>query len=812
MRRALQAYARFASRSPKTVLGVVFAVVVLFAFFARDVRLDNNFAALFSTESEEAQFREDYRRQFGPDDGLLVAVLHTDELTPAFVDLLERTTNDVSAIDAMARVNSVTTADLVGRTADGQLVVGPAFGSRSTLGGSTSDRVKAARASRLGAASLISADGRTLLIVGEMKAGYDSYESVVGPAEQFERVVREAFDTSGLAVDVKVSGVAYTRLAAIHTMEGDLLKLSPLATVLMALLLWVIFRRVAAVVGPLMAISASIVITAGVIGLNGDDLNQVTVIYPILMMGVVVAAATHLLHRFYRERAQGKSAEEAGRITIESVTRAAFVSALTTAVGFASLIVARMQILHEFGLYLAAGVMAAFVVECAVIPCVLVLADSTPHRRYLDGWRRGEASGSRTDRYARFITRRRVAPALLVLGLLLVAGSMAVASGATYDYALSSSLDASDPISQGNRAIDTELSGIIPIEVSLRGSPGQFRDPATLAKADALAQWLEAEYGIRSMGLPALLREENKGLTGIDALPADAKTTGDLLDLAAAYRKGDYVRTLVNDDSSWTRLRGFTPDTGGRSIVAMKDRFEAHAAEVLAGTGVTARVTGEAPVAYAGMNDLTQELINSTFLALVMVVIAIALVFRSIRLALVAVLPNVVPVVFGLALYTLTNDVLDPLPGVVFCIAMGLAADDTIHLINRSIELRGTEASSGDALVTALVTARKAMVSSTAVLVAGFMALTLSGFAWNRQLGILGGVVLVLALASDLVFGPAGLAELFRLEERRARRRGSRAGTAGRAGDDPRAGNDPIVDLRETTVALDGRDPAPSIR
>ncbi|HET6954116.1 MAG TPA: MMPL family transporter [Acidimicrobiales bacterium] len=226
---------------------------------------------------------------------------------------------------------------------------------------------------------------------------------------------------------------------------------------------------------------------------------------------------------------------------------------------------------------------------------------------------------------------------------------------------------------------------------------------------------------------------------------------------------------LLAPDHGHARIAGFAPDRGGRWVVALRDRVEAEGARILAGTGVEVRVTGEAPVAYDGMNTLTRELVISTIVALGFIVVAIGLVFRSIGLALVAALPNVVPVVAGMGLYALSSDTLDPLPGLVFCIAAGLAADDTVHLINRWRELRSVapQMDGTTAVVTALVTARTAMVSSTLVLVAGFGCLALSGFGWNRELGLLGAAVLALALVSDLVLGSAGLAIFDRVQDRR---------------------------------------------
>jgi uncharacterized membrane protein YdfJ with MMPL/SSD domain len=200
--------------------------------------------------------------------------------------------------------------------------------------------------------------------------------------------------------------------------------------------------------------------------------------------------------------------------------------------------------------------------------------------------------------------------------------------------------------------------------------------------------------------------------------------------------------------------------------------------------------------------------------ALAIIVLAVLAVFRNGWLTLIAVLPNVAPVLAGLGLYRLTSDVLDPLPGVVLCVAMGLAADDTIHLLNRWREVRRDDpaVSAPDALVRAVTTVRKAMVSSSMALVAGFGSLTLSTFGWNRQLGALGAVVLVLALGSDLLFGVAGAALLARRLDRRRPpslhpvgdgvEAGLPVGGEVEGGDDLagtglREGTEPVVDLYE---------------
>ena len=543
-------------------------------------------------------------------------------------------------------------------------------------------------------------------------------------------------------------------------MQGDLLKLSPLATLMMALLLWWYFRRPIAVIAPMVAIVVSIVCTAGVIGLAGDDINQVTIVYPVLLMGVVVATATHLIHRFYRERAAGADPEAAARTTLQRVSRAAVVCTATNAIGFVSLLTAKMSILHEFGLYLAAGIGFCFISTSVAVPALLVLRRSEPPSRYLtDHTRPAGAVATR-------LTQAGTSRVVYAIGLALVAGSVLVSMTARYDYSLSGMLNSDRPTSVGNALVDSRLAGIVPIEISLRGESGAFERLDTIERMQRLRDWLSDDEGIRTVGLPSAFSAMAD--LGIPAPTTDAEVLTYLDGFGSIDRSGALARVLT-DDRSWTRLRGFHRDTGSTDIVHLAERIDAKGAELFAGTGIDVQVTGEAPVAYAGMNELSRELILATIIAVALIVIAIGVAFRSITLALVALLPNVVPISVGLAIYTLVKETLDPVAGVVFCVAMGLAADDTVHILNRYRELRPTHTSSRAALDEALATVRRAMVSSSAVLIASFLALGVSGFPTNRTIGVMGSLVLLIALGSDVVFGTAGLAIAGARADRRGR-------------------------------------------
>lgn len=762
-------FTHFVTTRPRQTLLLVLASTLLAGFLARHVRVDNNFAQLFATDGAASDFRETYRQEFGADDGVLVAVLESEqEMDARLVPVVERIAERLLADENVTRVYSITETSVQWRDADDALVIAPAFGASSPFEGTFEERLRTVDRSLLGGNRLVSSDGRVFLVAAELRPEIDTYESLVGPAEAFQALVQAELDRADLPVTVSWAGIPFTRLGAISTMQGDLLLLAPLCTAVLALMLLGFLRRVRGMVASLLCITISTVLTAGVIGLAGDDLNQITFIYPILLMTVVVATAVHFLQRYRVEREAGLEQAEAVRETTLHVTHASFLTTLTTAIGFASLYAADMHVLRGFGVYLGAGVMMSFIVVSSVMPaCLAVWGDrmvsvdltAAPHRPSEDMSHAGVASRA-LERFVRFITRRPVAIGTTVFGTVLLLGLLAACTGIVYDYRISDNVYADHPIALGNRVLDEEMAGIVPVEVSFVGAAGQMDDPAILRRIDALGRWIEANYEVaRPISLASVVRQLGTELGAADEVSQDEAVVSQLLFMAEAS-PDRIVDQLVNADRSHTRLRSSTRDGGARYVVGMQTAVEAEAARVFEGTGVQVRMTGEAPVAYQGMNRLSRELMFSVATALILVVLAIGAVFRSSLVALICIVPNALPVAITLAFYSLSGAVIDPLPGIAFCIGIGMSVDDTIHLLAgyRSLLARGLEPR--EAVIQTVLELRAALVSSSVVLACGFFILMLSDFNMNQMMGLLGGCVIVLALVCDLVFTPALLALL----------------------------------------------------
>ncbi|MEE2961600.1 MAG: MMPL family transporter, partial [Myxococcota bacterium] len=306
-----------------------------------------------------------------------------------------------------------------------------------------------------------------------------------------------------------------------------------------------------------------------------------------------------------------------------------------------------------------------------------------------------------------------------------------------------------------NHKLDSEFQGIIPLEFSFHGRFGDFRNPEILRKLDEATQLVQGGGGKGVTSLSAVVKDLNQKVTGSLAVPGSTEAISQLLLLVEGTEAG--LERLVDDEFSHARVFATSPDLGARDFIPMVDEWEAQFETLFKGTGIKGRVTGVIPVASKVMASLIQQLLNSLMVALLVIIVSLGFVFRSIKMALAGLLSNVLPLLLTLGFYGINEFELDPGTAVIFTIALGIAVDDTIHLLARyREELRGTT-DIREAIITSVTHSAGAIVLTSVILSAGFLVISLSTFPANRTFGLLGSAIIFLALIADLIFTPAAL-------------------------------------------------------
>jgi predicted RND superfamily exporter protein len=607
--------------------------------------------------------------------------------------------------------------------------------------------------------ALLSADASDTVIVVELAFSSDDMARTRELVSEVERVLDEH---DGRLVELglahELAGVPGIRAGFFELIVRDQALFVPLTLLLIAAALLAVFRRLHGVLIPALAAMVPTAMLIGIMGWMGEPIGLLNQAYFTLLPVIAVADAIHMIARFHEERRGpdqlGHGLDARGHAIVRACSQvglACLLTSLTTAAGFASLATARMPILRAFGLYAALGVGLAFVVGFVLVPLLLSLVrdDRLPPP---------PAEIRMIDWTVALSLRRPLLVVLVTVGL--VGLALIPARRVEVDNTLSGLLEADHPISVASRRVDDRLGGVLGLEFEIAAPIGvDLRTPEPLAALHGFERWLAGQPGVRSVeGLASAVAgvgELRATGTGIPRAQAEIDAR---LALLAPHAPLD---RLVRDNGQRLRIHVGMPDGGGREFVEFAARAEAELGRRLAELPhLEAHATGTALLAYRGVNSITEDLRGSFAQVFVVVMAAIAISFRSMWPALVAILPNLAPLLFGYALLGLLGKLLDPLAAVILTLALGLAVDNTLHVVARTREELSQHKPIDDALRDAVRRSSWAVAVTSLVIVGGLLLDLGSSFPPLQMLGLLGSLVIGLALLANLTVLPASLALL----------------------------------------------------
>jgi hydrophobe/amphiphile efflux-3 (HAE3) family protein len=593
---------------------------------------------------------------------------------------------------------------------------------------------------------LVSEDGRTTLLAVRIRDAYrgDAHRSEV--VKHVEEVI-EVFRTPD--VEFHVTGNAPNRNRYVEFIRRDNRLLLPGVFALLAAALVLAFRRLTWAVLPLVGLAVSILFTFGFMRLAGKPVTLLTSAIPVLIVIVGLSDAIHLLARYEEELAAAPGHEDALARAVTATARACLFSTVTTAVGFFVLPTTGIPMLADFGLAVGVGVLVAYVVTLALLPAALALVPppARPSRAGESAW---------LGRLAAWVTGHRGG---VLVGTLLAVAALA-ALGIPRVRVESRILDDLPPgheLLATRSAIEKRMGGNSPLTFVVHpaaATDGAAEDPELLRAVLRFQDELTAAdpTGVfsssvsaadfigmawRSSGSPGELPVARQDVQRMVRLVGEA-TMGRLLDSRR--------RSLVLD------VRVY--DRGTRATFDFLDHAR-RSFERTVGSRARLEVQGFTYLAHRVHGRIVWTSITSFTLDFVIVSVLVLAAFRSLRLAVMAIVPNLVPLVVTLAFMGMAGIDLRISSSIVFSIVYGIAIDDTVHLLARYQEERGAGAPARLAMIRAVATTGRAMVLMAFVLAAGFSILTLSQFQPTRVLGLLMGVTVAAGLVADLLLLPA---------------------------------------------------------
>ncbi|MEW6444373.1 MAG: MMPL family transporter [bacterium] len=763
----LERLAIFLIKKRVAVIAAMAAITLVFMHFMYQLKINDNF--------EESVYRgdlgyEDLSRtmdKLGHDDMVLVAVECGDVLEPKNLELIRALHSKLEALPSVGRVVSLANAqDLV--MADGEL----SYQKVTSPGGRSQERIAAdIQANPVYGSLLISDDLKAAALYLQLAPEVSS-DTVIGKQVVGDVVrVMEGFSTE-TGMRTHVVGPPVLRAAWTDRVTRDLCVFVPLAMLLVVGALFAIFRSFFLTILPFVVIGIPVIWTMGLVQIFSGELNLVTIIVPTVLLVIGTSDLVHMLSNYRESMVCCGSRLEAIVRMVKLSALPCFMTSFTTMLGFFSMLVNEIAPIREMGIYAGVGLGLSYLVAITLAPAVLSFLGPVHLGDFLE---RQVLLGRRLDGVLEWAWRQAVTPgswgvrAAVVVAAFCCSGFLAV----DFSTDLTSMLPSSE-LNASHEYVNRHFAGTGVMYVHVKAENGvSILAPANLEIIDRLRKHLEEDAG-RGVGKVTAVTDVLKyvrmrwmGEEQQGALPSTEAEAAQLVELASMAGDGSLFENYVyldrdkNESFVTISMKGHDFDVWERVIQSVNGFIGAHATD-----GLTMQLTGVNFLRTRFHEPMVRGLKTSSLLALVTITLSMALVFRSFKAGVVAMLPNVLPVVMTLGVMGLLDIRMNMFTAPFASIALGLAVDDTLQFFGRYSIERRSSGSPEEALHRTMLAVGKAMIFTSIIFVLGFGIDLFSSFEVTRNFGALVAFALVAAMLADLLLTPRLILRTRVLEKR----------------------------------------------
>jgi predicted RND superfamily exporter protein len=811
-------YDKLVLQHPGPVLIVIALLLAFFGYHSSDFRLDASADSLVLEHDEALRYYRDARARYGSDDYLIVTYTPAGDLfSEAVLSDLRKLRDELAALDRVESVVNLLDVPLVNsppvklselaresRTLDSpgtdlelaqqelassplyrNLIISPDRQTTALQVNFERDETYFAllrerdrlREKRL-QGGLTAEEAATLAGVSER---FDTYRnSLLQQQREDIAAVRRIMDAHRSQATLYLGGVPMIVADSIDFIRHDLLVFGIGVICFMVIILALAFHKPRWVLLPMLTCMAAGVVMVGFLGLVDWPVTVVSSNFISLMLIITLSLTIHLIVRYREIRTLNPGADQYTLVheTIRTKTIPCFYTAITTIVAFAALLFSGIRPVIDFGWMMAIGIAVAFLLAFTLFPAMLMFLQPVPLIATISH----RLTGAVTQFFANLIERhgKAVIAAFIVVVLLSVAGTTRL----TVENRFIDYYKESTEIYRGMELIDRKLGGTTPLDVIL-DAPASFLEPGEPPEEDPFLDAFELEtagsagitgtsYWFNSYRLEDVadihdyldsLPETGKVLSIITAVrmlrSLDDGRSIDNYFLSILYRRlPDEIREALftpymSADGNQIRfsIRVFESDKSLQRAELLQ-RIRNHLTRELGLEEAQVHLTGML-VLY---NNMLQSLFHSQIMTLGVVFIAIMLMFlvlfRSVKMAVIAIIPNLVASLQVLGLMGWLNIPLDIMTITIAAIVIGIAVDNTIHYIHRFTEEFGSDHDYWATVKRCHGSIGHAMYYTTMTITLGFAILALSSFIPTIYFGLLTGFSMLVALLADLALLP----------------------------------------------------------
>ena len=744
-------------------------VIVGFIFsHAKNLDFATNYRTFFSEQNPDLITFEEFQKTYTKNDNFLFVIQSNDErrFDGQLSEIAERITKESWKIPYAIRVDSVPNFQYTWADGD-DLTVEDLIKNGSQLPPDIlQEKIRIALAEPLLSNFLISDDADTTGI--NVILQYPEKDLVEVPtAAAYARQIVAGIEKDYPDITIALSGTSMLNNSFAESGMKDMMTLTPIMYGVLLIFTFLSLRSVTATFVTLTVIILSTMVALGAAGLMGVLLTPVSLTAPTIVLTLAIADSIHILISMRELMSTGvektKALIEAIRINFLAVT----ITSITTIVGFLALNFSDSPPFHHLGNMTAAGIAGAWALSLFLLPAIVSLLPMKVKKTSEQS-----INNSVFTKLANFVIAR-------PLKILIVTGTLAITLSALaftneLNDVWTKYFDESIKFRTDTDFAIKHLGAFYPVEFSVSsGKSGGISDPEYLKTLDKFANWMRTQPNVNHVySLTDIYKRLNKNMHGDDEsyfrLPEDHDLSAQYLllyELSLPY--GLDMNDRINIDKSATRITATLGDVDTiqtREFIAnseqwLRDNTPEH---------MWSKATGATQMfSYIAKRNI-DSMLRGNAIAVSLIAMILILSLRSIRLGLLSIIPNAIPVLVTFGIWSLSVGMIGISAATVTATSLGIVVDDTVHLLTKYLRgRREKDLSTEDSIRYSLNTVGKAITINTIILAAGFSILAFSSFKINQESGILTATAVVAALILDFLLLPALLLVLDKKSSRK---------------------------------------------
>lgn len=570
------------------------------------------------------------------------------------------------------------------------------------------------------------------------------------------------------SIETFITGMPYIRTQTSLRLQNELKIFVILAVLVCAILLFIVFRSLKNVMFSMLVVGVSVIWVLGWMGLFDYELSMLSTMLSPLIIVISVPNCVFILNKFHQEYAKHGNKIKALQRVIYKVGNAVFLSNLTTAIGLATFMITESKMFQEFGLIASLGILGVFFFSMTLLPIIFsfLAPPSEQMLKHLES-----KMFSKVVNGIMYITENKRNVIYITTCSLLLVAIIGLFKIQTTGYVVDD-LPHDDDVMVNLRFAEKTFNGVLPLEIQIEDSAkiNLMRDKAFLRKVDQLTDSLRTYSEIASpLSIIDFMKfawqSHNGGDPNYYTLPnsSDMFFQNKMKKLAkkASNGMGGLQYSLVDSTGTKIRIRCNVKDIGTQKMAELEKDLQEDISAIFPSDRYKSLITGTSIVYFKGAQYLLKNLAESLTFAILLIALFMAILFRSKRMVLVSLIPNILPLFFTAAVMGFGNIPIKTSTILVFSIAFGISIDDTIHFLSRYRQsLKSSDWNIRKSVEMAIQETSPSMIATSIILFFGFGVFTFSQFDGTKFMGVLVSFTLFVAMLFNNILLPSLLLTL----------------------------------------------------